>query len=392
MKSLIKLTVLSSFVAVLFSCNNAEKKTNTDNRTMAKFPEKEKMILLTDRPPQLETPLHVFRQDFTPNESFFVRWHLSGILTQIDMDTFRLEVAGEVNTTLKLSMNDLKTKFKPYSIAAVCQCSGNSRKLFNPKVPGGQFTNGAMGNALWKGVKVNDILEIAGIKKEAVDITFDGLDDAPFPGVPDFIKSLDVAHAMDGEVMIAYQMNGQDIPMLNGFPLKLVVPGWYATYWVGSLHKIEVLDHPYEGFWMKKAYLIPNNPTANESPKDLSKDMVPINKLSLRSIFVEPEPDTILQHGKKALIEGLALDYGAGIKSVELSLDSGKTWFEVKLDADLGKYSWRRWRYDWTPEKKGVYHLKVKATNNDGITQSTAQWNRSGYQRNVIEELDVTVD
>ncbi len=380
-------------IFLVASCTYSDKKAAGNKGSTIQFPEKTRdMQLLTDRPPQLETPLKVFRKDFTPNESFFVRWHLSGILTRIDMDTFRLEIVGDVNKTLSLSINDLKTKFKPYTIAAVCQCAGNSRKLYNPQVPGSQWTNGAVGNALWKGVKVKDLLELAGVKKNAVDVSFDGLDDGPLPGVPDFVKSLDVTHAMDGEVMIAYQMNGEDIPFLNGYPLKLVVPGWYATYWVGSLHKMEVLDHKYDGFWMKKAYLIPNNPQANESPKDLSKEMVPINKMSVRSIFVEPEPDTVIHHNKTALVEGLAFDYGAGIKTVELSLDNGLTWFPVKLDQDLGKYSWRRWRYDWKPEKKGLYHLKVKATNNDGFTQSNKQWNRSGYQRNVIETLDITVD
>ncbi|MEI6817101.1 MAG: molybdopterin-dependent oxidoreductase [Bacteroidota bacterium] len=373
-------------------CHNEPKKVSNSKDTLVQYPEKAKMLLLTDRPPQLETPIKVFRQDFTPNESFFVRWHLARVLTQIDMDTFRLEVVGQVKTTLKLSLTDLKTKFKPYSIAALCECAGNSRSLYKPRVPGSQWVNGGMGNAIWKGVKVKDILEYAGIKDSAVDIAYDGLDYGPFPGVPDFVKSLDVKHSMDGEVMIAYQMNGQDIPMLNGYPLKLVVPGWYATYWVGALHKIEVLPHKYEGFWMKKAYLIPNNPQAGEKPDSLSKDMVPITKLSLRSIFVEPEPDETGHVGKPTLVEGLAFDYGAGIKSVELSLDSGATWVAVKLDAEIGKYSWRRWRYDWAPSKKGLWHLKVRATNNDGVMQSEAQWNRSGYQRNVIEELDYKVE
>ena len=311
----------------------------------------------------------------------------------MNINTFSTNtISAKINQTIIVQLYDLKNNFKPYSIIALAECAGNSRSLFNPQVAGGEWINGAMGNAVWKGVKVKDILEMAGVKKDAVDVTFNGLDDGPLPGVPDFIKSLDVKHAMDGEVMIAYQMNGSNIPMLNGYPLKLVVPGWYATYWVGSLHKIEVLPHKFEGFWMKKAYLIPNNPNANESPDNLSKDMVPINKLSLRSIFVEPEPHSILPVKKTVLIEGLAFDSGNGINKVELSLDSGKTWTETKLNPEISKYSWRRWKYNWTPNTKGEYHLKVKATNNKGDTQTISQWNRSGYQRNVIEQLDVTVE
>jgi len=401
--SLLILILLQIIIGFMFSsCNNdgnkeqssdqnKKKDSVADDPFLSHYPEKAGMILLTDRPPQLETPLKVLRKDITPNESFFVRWHLSNILREIDVDTFRLVIDGDVDKPLSLSMNDLKTKFKPCKIIALAECAGNSRSLFKPQVPGSQWVNGGMGNAEWTGVKVKDILEMAGIKKNVVDISFDGLDEGPLPGVPDFVKSLSVAHAMDDEVMIAYQMNGKDIPMLNGFPLKLVVPGWYATYWVGALHKIEVLNKPFDGFWMKKAYLAPDNPQGNEKSDSLSKKMVPVTTLALHSIFVEPEPDAVVPSGKPCLVEGLAFDGGIEIKKVELSMDNGATWIESKLDPEISKYSWRRWRYNWTPSASGTYHLKVKATNAAGETQSTAQWNRSGYGRTVIETLDVTV-
>ena len=348
------------------------------------------MVLLTDRPPQLETPLNIFRQDITPNDYFFVRWHMSQIVTKIDIDTFRLYIGGAVNKTLALSMNDLKTKFAADSITALAICAGNSRSTFVPKVPGSQWVNGGMGNAKWKGVRLKDILKMAGVKQGAIDVTFEGLDRPPLPATPQFVKSLDVNHAMDGEVMIAYEMNGTPLPMLNGYPLKLIVPGWYATYWVGSLSNINVLTDTFHGFWMAKAYQIPKEPGLNEKPDSLAKATVPINRINLHSIFVEP--DTTVAVNKHCVVEGLAFDDGTTIKKVEVSFNDGKTWVEAKLNPEIAKYSWRRWTCDWVPKATGTYRLKVRATDMAGRTQPDKQWNRGGYGRGFIEHLDVIVN
>ncbi len=179
--------------------------------------------------------------------------------------------------------------------------------------------------------------------------------------------------------------------MLNGFPIRLVVPGWYATYWVKALSSITVLEQPLKTFWMDKAYRIPNNAEANEDPHQLSPVTVPINRMAVHSIFVRPEPEEQLSAGKSYQLEGVANDGGSGIRRVEVSKDGGHTWSDATLGKDLGKYSWRRWQTEWTPPEKGPYRLMVRATSNAGETQPTAQWNRSGYQRDVIEHLDVVV-
>lgn len=377
--------------AMMISCGNNGANAPAKAAETVKYPEKKDMIVLTDRPPQLETPLKVFREDFTPNEYFFVRWHLSQIATKLDIDTFRLYVGGAVDKPMALSMNDLKTKFTPDSIVALAICAGNSRSTFDPKVPGSQWCNGAMGNAKWKGVKVKDILAMAGVKAGSIEVSFQGLDRGALPGIPPFVKSLRLDRATDGEVMIAYEMNGQPIPMLNGYPLKLVVPGWYATYWVGSLANINVLADTFKGFWMNTAYRVPST-GVNESPDSLAKATVPITRINMHSIFVEPEAKDPVSVNKQCLVEGLAFDDGTGIKKVELSLDDGKTWVETKLNPDLGKYSWRRWKYDWTPVTTGTYHLCVRASDVNGRTQTDKQWNRSGYARGFVEHLDVNVN
>jgi len=345
---------------------------------LVRFPEKTDLILLTDRPPQLETPIKYFLNDLTPNEAFFVRWHMAGIPTQIDTRTFRLTLGGHVGRPLSLSLSDLRRQFEPFSLIAVAQCSGNSRSFFNPRVPGGQWGNGAVGNAKWTGVRLRDLLQRAGVKDGAVDVSFGGLDRSAMPGTEPFVKSLDIAHANDGEVMLAYAMNDADLPMLNGFPLRLVVPGWYATYWVKSLNQINVLSEKFHGYWMDKAYRIPDNRSAGESPKQLATQTVPINRHSVRSIFVRPAPGAKVRAGQNVQLQGIALDAGDGIRRVEVSTDGGANWTDAKLDPELAKYSWRRWRFEWWPSTRGNFPLMSRATNAAGETQVTQQSNRSG--------------
>ncbi|HWQ33752.1 MAG TPA: molybdopterin-dependent oxidoreductase [Blastocatellia bacterium] len=358
---------------------------------LVRFPEKTELILLTDRPPQLETPLKYFRSDLTPNEAYFVRWHLANIPTSVDTKTYRLKITGHVNKPLELSLDDLRRKFTPVTQVVFNQCSGNSRSLFQPRIPGGQWKHGAMGNAKFTGVRLKDLLDAAGVKAGAVDVAFSALDRAPLPSVPNFVKSLEIDHARDGEVMVAYEMNGEPLPMLNGFPLRLIVPGWFGTYWVKALDEISVLPEKFKGYWMEKAYRIPATADLNEAPDKLAEQTVPINRMPVRSIMVRPEPHEKLSANQAYEIEGVAFDGGAGIKRVEVSTDGGATWNEATLGNELGKYSWRRWRLNWTPNKTGDYKLLVRATNAAGETQRASFWNRSGYLRNVIEETHVTV-
>src|SRR5579859_7095787 len=248
------------------------------------FPQKGEMILLRTRPPMLETPFDVFDHGvFTPNDRFFVRWHLPYIPTQIDADAFRLTVHGRVGKPLSLSLKQLMNDFPQVELAAVNECSGNSRGFFQPRVPGGQWANGAMGCALWTGVRLKDVLDQAGVKAGAVQARFNGLDSGVLPATPDFLKSLDIEHAGDGEVMIAYGMNGEPLPVLNGFPLRLIVPGWYSTYWVKMLNDIEVLDKADDNYWMATAYRIPDTPYANVKPGEAGFKTVPINRMLPRS-------------------------------------------------------------------------------------------------------------
>ena len=360
-------------------------------RTWARYPEKTDLMMLADRPPLLETPMHYFLEDLTPNEAYFVRWHYAGLPTRVDLRTFRTQVIGAVNRPLQLSFDDLRTKFEPVTMTAFSQCSGNSRSFFRPQVPGAQWTDGAMGNARYVGARLKDVLNSAGVKAGAVEVSFRGVDEPPLQSSPHFEKPLTIDHALNGDSIIAYEMNGEPLPMLNGFPVRLVVPGWFATYWVKCLSEITVRTEPLHNFWVDTAYRIPTTTDHSEDPKHPSESTTPITSHVTRAFFVTPESSAQLKKDAPVEIQGIAADDGTGIRRVEVSTDGGRTWAEAALDRVIDKYSWRRWRMNWRPTETRRYTLQCRATNAAGETQVASEWNHGGYRRHTIQSLDVEV-
>jgi DMSO/TMAO reductase YedYZ molybdopterin-dependent catalytic subunit len=357
------------------------------------FPQKGAMLLLRTRPPLLETPMEVFdRGVFTPNDQFYVRWHLPNIPTEIDPAEFRLKVHGRVGKALSLGMHELLHDFPRVEMAAVNQCSGNSRRFFGPRVAGAQWGNGGMGNALWRGVRLKDVLDRAGVESDAVQVRLQGLDTGVLPATPNFMKSLALDHARDGEVMIAYEMNGEPLPLLNGFPLRLVVPGWYATYWVKMLADIEVLNQPDENFWTSKAYLIPDTPGANITPDQKDVKLVPINRMVPRSFVTNLKEGAAVRLGNMINVGGIAFGGDVGVASVLVSTDAGQRWQKAQLGKDYGKYSFRRWQIPLRFATAGPQRLMVKAVNTAGLAQpDRANWNGSGFMRNLVESVSLNV-
>jgi DMSO/TMAO reductase YedYZ molybdopterin-dependent catalytic subunit len=353
------------------------------------FPQKGSMILQRIRPPLLETPMEVFdRGVFTPNDQFYVRWHWAVIPNSVDVNTFRLSVRGHVNQELKLSIPDILAMPR-VELAAVNQCSGNSRGFFLPRVAGAQWAHGAMGNARWTGVRLKDVLDRAGVKAGAVQVRFDGLDEPVVADAPDFKKSIDIDHARDGEVMVAFAMNGEQLPLLNGFPLRLIVPGWYSTYWVKMLSDIEVLDKPDDDFWMVSAYTIPDTPHANIAPGQTGVKMVPISRMVPRSFFTNVAEGSSFPAAAQFPVRGIAFGGDSGVAKVELSSDGGKSWQPTMPGKDYGKYSFRQWEAKLALAK-GNHALMVRCTNVAGDAQTLSpNWNNSGFMRNVIETVQV---
>ena len=355
------------------------------------LPGKRPLIKRSFRPPNYETPVSYFREAFTPNDAFYVRWHTG--VPDVALADWRLRIAGPgVKSEREFTYDSLRRKFKTVEVAAVNQCSGNRRGLFNPHVAGVQWGFGAMGNAVWSGVRLKDVLEDAGLNASALEVVGDGAD-APTLTGPDFVKSLPMWKALDPDTLIAFEMNGEPLPGWNGAPARLVAPGWTATYWIKALAELSVTDKPFDGFWMKTAYRVPKGMFgASGFESQDTEQNSPITAIKVNSLVVDPAPGAVLERGKRVEVLGIAWDGGSGIRNVEVSLDGGRTWRDAKLQRDLGRYSWRQWRHAIKPEQAGAMTVMARAHARDGSTQSeTLVHNPAGYHHNVVQKADYHV-
>jgi DMSO/TMAO reductase YedYZ molybdopterin-dependent catalytic subunit len=358
------------------------------------LPGKRPLIKLSYRPPNYETPLGYFADPITPNDAFFVRYHLAGIPETVDPRTWRLTLGGDaLETPAELSLDDLK-RFEPVELTAVCQCSGNRRGLFSPHVPGVQWGIGAMGSARWKGVRLKDVLAKAGVRKDAVELVLDGADGPVLDKTPDFVKSLPIWKALDENVLIAYEMNGAPLPHLNGFPARLIVPGWTGTYWMKHLTRLDVVAKPFDGFWMKSAYRIPKGrfPVIDRFVSQETADNTPITEIMVNALITSPAPGQKLAARQAASVRGIAWDGGYGIESVEVSGDDGASWQKASLGADGGRFAFRPWSITLPTAKPGAHVILAKATNRLGASQPRALIpNPAGYHHNLVARVAVTV-
>ncbi len=355
--------------------------------TMATLPGKKPLIRLSDRGPNYEAPLEYFRTPITPNDEFFVRYHLS-VIPEVDAKTYKIEVGGDgANGQTEITFDDLK-KLPAYEVIAVNQCSGNRRGLSNPHVAGVEWGYGAMGCARWKGARLKDVVDIVGLKPEAIEIAFNGADTPAYDKTPDFIKSLPVWKATDDNTLIAYEMNGGPLPQFNGFPARLVVPGWTGTYWMKHLVSITALTKPQGGFWMNPAYRIPIGkfPVVARFTSQEYAPNTPITEMVVNSLITSHREGAEVKAGK-VTVSGLAWDGGYGIRVVEVSTDGGETWSDAKLGQDLGRYAFRPWSFD-LHAKRGKNTVMANAINNIGQTQTAALiFNPAGYHNNVMQNI-----
>lgn len=362
--------------------------------TLERLPGKQPLLKRSFRPPNYETPVAYFDDVITPNERFFVRWHLANI-PEIDAERWQLEVGGDAATAgFKIGLAQLKSDFEPVEVVAVCQCSGNRRGLSDPHVAGVQWGPGAMGNARWKGARLKDILARAGLRKEAVEVAFNGADRGPVDATPAFVKSLPVWKALDENTIVAYEMNGASLPQWNGFPARLVVPGWTATYWMKQVVSIRALSQPLTGFWMNTAYRIPKGkfPVVDRFVTQESETTTPITEILVNSLITSPAEGARLPGSAPVTVTGLAWDSGAGIRRVEASIDGGMTWATAELGPDSGRYSFRPWRFKFTPPRPGRLVVLARATNVLGTTQpSELIFNGPGYHNNVVQALTLEI-
>jgi DMSO/TMAO reductase YedYZ molybdopterin-dependent catalytic subunit len=356
------------------------------------YPQKRGMVLQRSSPPWLETPFETFDKGvFTPNDQHFVSWHYADFPSEPDLDAFRLVVRGHVNRPLSLSVRELLDDFPRIELAAVAQCAGNSRMYMQPRIAGAQWANGSMSNAVWTGIPLKAVLDRASPKAGAAQVRFGGMDNVIVPESPKFLKSLDIDHAGDGEVMIAFAMNGEQLPLLNGFPFKLVVPGWCAVYWIKMLNDIEVLDRPDNNYWTTRAYRFPTTPNHSVTPGEAGFKLTPVTRNFPRSFITNIRSGDKVPLATPTLARGIAFGGDRGVAKVDLSLDGGKTWLPTELGKDEGKYSFRRWQTNFTVAAPGDYTLTVRCTNTNGEAQPAGPiWNPAGYMRNTVESTTVT--
>jgi hypothetical protein len=261
-------------------------------------------------------------------------------------------------------------------------------------VAGVEWGFGAIGNAVWKGARLKDVLRRADLRADTVEIVVNGADGPVLDGTPDFVKSIPVDKALDDNTLIAYAMNGAPIPHYNGFPIRLIVPGWTATYWMKHLDSIEAWTEPFTGFWMKSAYRIPVGkfPLVQHFTSQTTPANEPITEMVVNSMITAPRDGFAMRADQTADIRGLAWDGGYGIRRVEISSDGGEAWRDAELGPDLGRFAFRSFRFAFAPPRTGTFRLTAKATNALGQTQvDKLIFNPAGYHNNVPRPLSITV-
>jgi DMSO/TMAO reductase YedYZ molybdopterin-dependent catalytic subunit len=342
-----------------------------------------RMIVRSPGPQDLEMPLDGFTEWITPINRFFVRCHT--YTPKVNLSEWSLKIDGVVDQPMTLTMGDLK-KLPRVELTGVLECAGNGRSFYQPRVAGTQWAFGSVGNGQWAGVRLRDVLQKAGIKSSATQILCDGAD-VPLAKMPDFQRTIPVSKAVHPDTLLAYQMNGQDLTVPHGFPLRLIAPGWAGDSWVKWLQHIEVLDHEFEGFWMKSAYRHPARPVAPGAAVDVS-EMVPVTDLKVKSVIAVPAG---WAKPGRVQVQGVAWSNSSPVVKVDVSTDGGQSWKPAKLTGRATQYGWRIWRYDWKPAER-QYTLLSRATNMAGETQPlTEEWNPNGYLWNVAQPVAVTI-
>jgi len=365
-------------------------------REIARFvdlPDKRRMLRLSDRPPNYATPVDVFTDAVTPNDRFYVSYHLAGVPTADDMDDWSLSIGGDaVERPVQLKLSDL-LDLPSNEILTVCQSAGNRRGFVDPHVAGVQWPDGGMGCAVWRGPVLRDVLKPAGVRTNALEVWLSGADKPVLPGTPPFRISCPIDKALDADTIVAIAMNSAPLPLLNGYPARLVVPGWVGTYWMKHLTHIEVSSTPLKNFWMQTAYRVPAGMFPVERPfqSQATEKTVPITELVVNSLIADPlEGNEVDRTGFN--IRGVAWDHGSGINRVEVSLDAGRTWQDALLDRPLGPYAYRRFILETGFIQPGTYRLMSRATSHAGERQAERlKANPGGYQNNVPRPISVVV-
>jgi len=341
-------------------------------------------------PDNLEFPFASLDSFITPNEKFYVRNHFEQ--PKIDVHSWRLKIEGAVKHELQLTLDDLK-KLPARTVTATLECAGNCRAFLEPKAKGVPWQLGAVGNAQWTGVPLAAVLEQAGLHNSAVEVILEGADageitaDIKPAGKIHFARSLPLAKARSPDVLLAYQMNGVDLPPAHGFPLRAIVPGWYGVASIKWLQRMIVSPRPFNGYFQSIDYSF-----FSKEKNGLAR-VVPITELQAKAEIARPTSGEVIKADSDYRIHGAAWTGEAEITKVDISMDGGKSWRQAKLQGENMKNAWRLWEHAWhTPGKEGKVHIMARATDSRGRVQPLERDpNRRNYMISHVLPVDVTI-
>ncbi|WP_062560244.1 molybdopterin-dependent oxidoreductase [Paracoccus aminovorans] len=354
---------------------------------------KKGLMVLGDRPLNVETPVHLLDDDVTPYERLFVR--MNGLVPQTALDQdaegWVLTIDGEVETPLELTIDDLKSRFENVTRRLVIECGGNGRAFFQPGTSGNQWTFGAVGCPEWTGVRLADVLKAAGVKESAVYTGHYG-NDVHLSGDEEkevISRGVPIEKALQEDAIIAWAMNGEPLSAVHGFPLRLIVPGYPASASQKYLNRIWIRDKEHDGAKMTgDSYRIPAYPVApgTEVPEE---DMVVLTEMPVKSIVTFPETGAEVKAGEAVEVRGHAWCGKGDVASVQYSLDFGQTWQEAELEPAPNRFAWQRWRAKLTLPQHGYYEVWARAVDQDGIGQPPLSpvWNPRGYANNIQHRI-----
>ena len=345
-----------------------------------------RLIVHSPRPEDLETPSNLLTSWITPTDLFYVRSHF--YTPAIREDGWSLRVDGEVERSLDLTLTELR-KMPSTTQVVTLECAGNGRAFFDPPVAGVQWRKGAVGTARWTGIRLADLLGRAGIKRSARHVWLNGAD-VGTGRAPDFIRNVPLEKAMHPDTLLAYEMNGEVLPLAHGFPLRAIVSGWEGAYSVKWLTHLHVADREQDGPFVQSSYRYPKRPVAPGATVQPA-DTVPLKGLVVKSIITSPMADAVVPPGP-VRIAGFAWAGEAEIKRVDVSTDRGRTWVQARLGRDRAPFAWRQFEYQWNATDPGTLLVLSRAEDDKGRVQPiVAEWNPAGYLWNAIDQVRVNV-
>ena len=344
-----------------------------------------RLIARSVRPVDFETPVDLLDSFITPADAFFVRGHMTAPAAAQE---WQLTVDGDVKTQRVLSVADLRA-LPAASVTATLECAGNGRAFFDPPVAGIQWRKGAVGTSRWTGVRLRDVIAAAGGSAAATHVWMAG-GDRPLGTQPPFARQVPWTKAMDADTIVAYEMDGQPIPLLHGAPLRVIVPGWEGAYSVKWLQRLTVASKEHDGFWVASAYRYPVRRVMPGAAVD-AKDQVPLTGLAVKSLITRPIDGAAVAAGP-VRIAGFAWAGESRIARVDVSIDGGATWTAARLTGPVHRFAWRRFEHHAVLRQPDVHTILSRATDDRGVTQPMVpRWNPSGYLWNAPDRIDLIV-